>query len=566
MGALAAGVSGLKAHQTMLDVAGNNLANVSTVGYKSSNVNFAELLSQTLKKASGPTGSLGGTNPQQIGTGVGIATIARNMSQGNLLSTGQDLDVAIDGEGYFVLGDGSQNIYTRIGSFSVDSDNMLVDPATGFKVQRIGTYGETEGFQTAGDTSINIPWSAAMPAQATSTVTMSGNLRSSASANDATYHKLTSNLAFTYNSGANTASTTTELDALDQFTTAGTYGTISITGLESDGSTALAAGNFTVTATSTVQDLLDWISGKFSDATATLNSSGQIELTGADRGYSQALITGMSYTPGGGESFSLPTFFNMTTPGGNDSKSFNITVYDSMGEPHVVSGYLVKTDTTNTWDLVVPTVGGETSPTWSGYDIASSTFNRRISGIQFNSDGSFAGLSSPTESTTIGVQFSTNPGVTQSIEFNLGAEGEFTGLTQFYSEQSSANALSQDGYQAGELTGISIDQGGMVVGTFTNGVKTNVAAIQIATFQNPGGLEAIGNGYYLTSANSGSAVATMAATGGAGTLRGSNLEGSNVDVATEFVTMMQAQNGYQANARTIRVANDILRELTSLIR
>ncbi|MBN1124151.1 MAG: flagellar hook-basal body complex protein [Sedimentisphaerales bacterium] len=566
MGALAAGVTGLKAHQTMLDVAGNNLANVNTIGYKSSNVTFAELLSQTLKKASGPVGSLGGTNPQQMGSGVGVAAIARNMSQGNLLSTGQDLDVAIDGEGYFVLNDGDQNVYTRIGSFSVDSDNTLVDPATGNKVQRIGTYGESEGFQTAGDTSIHIPWDASMPAQATTSVTMNGNLRSSASATDATYHKLTSDLGFTYNSGANVASLTTELDTLDQFTVAGTYGTISITGLQSDGSTALAAGDFTVTATSTVQDLLSWVSGKFPDATATLNSSGQIELTGDDRGYSQAMITGMSYTPGGGESFTVPTFFNLTTPGGNDSKSFNITVYDSTGEPHVMSGYLVKTDTTNAWDLVVPAVGGETSPTWSGYDITSSTFNRRISGIQFNSDGSYAGLSSSTESLAVGVQFSTNPGVTQSITFDLGTEGEFTGLTQFYSEQSSANALSQDGYQAGELSGISIDQSGMVVGTFTNGVKRNVAAIQIATFQNPGGLEAIGDGYFLTSANSGSAVATMAATGGAGTLRGGSLEGSNVDVATEFVNMMQAQNGYQANARTIRVANDILRELTNLIR
>ena len=148
MGALQSAVSGLSSHQTWLDVAGNNLANLNTPSFKSSSVNFAELLSQTVKSASGPQGSLGGTNPQQLGSGVGVASIPRNMSQGNISSTGQDLDVAIDGEGFFVLSDGTQSLYTRMGSFGIDKNYNLVDPATGNKVQRTGTTGETEGFQT----------------------------------------------------------------------------------------------------------------------------------------------------------------------------------------------------------------------------------------------------------------------------------------------------------------------------------------------------------------------------------------------------------------------------------
>jgi len=95
--ALSAAVSGLKAHQTMLDVAGNNLANVNTTGYKSSTVTFAELLSQTIRGATGPTSNLGGTNPLQTGSGVEVAGITRNQTQGSIVSTGQDLDVAIDG-------------------------------------------------------------------------------------------------------------------------------------------------------------------------------------------------------------------------------------------------------------------------------------------------------------------------------------------------------------------------------------------------------------------------------------------------------------------------------------
>lgn len=111
--ALSAAVTGLKAHQYMLDVAGNNLANINTVGFKSSSITFAELLSQTIKNASGPSANLGGVNPQQMGNGVGIASVTRNMTQGSINSTGQDLDAAIDGAGYFVLNDGLQNVYTH---------------------------------------------------------------------------------------------------------------------------------------------------------------------------------------------------------------------------------------------------------------------------------------------------------------------------------------------------------------------------------------------------------------------------------------------------------------------
>lgn len=570
--ALSAAVTGLKAHQNMLDVAGNNLANVNTVGYKSGSITFAELLSQTVKKASGPSSTLGGINPQQLGNGVGIATISRNMTQGSIFSTGQDLDVAIDGSGYFVLSDGAQNVYTRIGSFAVDSNNTLVDPATGYKVQRFGSYGEAERFQMAGDSSIHIPWDAAMPARATTSVTINGNLRAIASASDATAQTISGDLALTTGSGTSAASATTYMSDLDQWNTAlgvGVTGTIRISGVKEDGTTftnqdvtwtGAAAG-----AGDTVQDVLDQVTALFDSSTATLDSSGNLVVTSTD-GYSLANITSMSYVPGGDSSLSVPTFFSPDSAGGNDSKTFNVTVYDSYGAEHVLTGTFVQTDTANTWDLVIPSISGETTPTWSGYDINSGSFNRRISGITFNSDGSYNGLASASETLTLGVQFSNNPGVTQTVTLDLGTAGEFTGLTQFQTQQSSAAALTQDGYEMGSLSSVSIDESGMVIGSFTNGEKVNVAALQIGVFQNPGGLEAVGDGYFTSSANSGTAVANMAASGGAGTITGKSLEGSNVEVATEFVNMMQAQNGFQANARTIRVANDILRELTNLIR
>ncbi|MHC4634652.1 MAG: flagellar hook-basal body complex protein, partial [Planctomycetota bacterium] len=116
--ALSAGVTGLQAHQKMIDIAGNNLANVNTTAFKSSRIIFADLLSETIKKASQPTSTVGGTNPQQMGHGVGIAGITPNMAQGNIVNTGNPLDLAIEGEGYFVSNDGEQDLYTRAGAFA----------------------------------------------------------------------------------------------------------------------------------------------------------------------------------------------------------------------------------------------------------------------------------------------------------------------------------------------------------------------------------------------------------------------------------------------------------------
>jgi flagellar hook protein FlgE len=555
--ALSAAVSGLKAHQTMLDVAGNNLANVNTVGYKSSTVSFSELLSQTIRGATGPTSNLGGTNPLQTGSGVEVAGITRDQSQGSIVSTGQDMDVAIDGSGFFVLSNGQQVAYTRGGSFAIDAGNTLVDPATGYKVLQLD------------NSSITIPWGSSMPASATTEIVMNGNLRSSAGSNQATYNKIVSNTSFTVNSGSNTASAATLLADLDQWGSAGSAGyetgSLRVSGIKEDGTT-FTDETISWAAGATMQDVLDQISALYDNSAATLDSSGRIALTALENGYNLAQITGMSYVPGGTESLELPTYFNYSTVGGNDTKSFSMTIYDSVGEQHVVTGVFVKTDTPNTWDLVMTSVSGETAASWSGYDIASdASLNRRISGIEFNTDGSFRGLNSPTETSSFLIRYDANP-LPQEITLNLGTEGSFTGLTQFSGQSSTAAALTQNGYASGSLSGVSIDKTGTVIGTFSNGVKQDLAQLQIGVFSNPNGLESVGNGYYVPTANSGEPIATIAGENGAGVLRGQSLEKSNVDMATEFVTLMQAQNGYQANARTIRVATDILRELTGLIR
>src|SRR5438270_4926932 len=124
-------VSGLRAHQTMMDVIGNNIANVNTTGYKAGQTIFEDLLSQTIKGAGGPTTGLGGSNPSQVGTGVKVGTIATSFSQGSLQQTGRATDLAIQGDGFFVVNSNGSQMYTRAAALSFDNDGQLVNPDGG---------------------------------------------------------------------------------------------------------------------------------------------------------------------------------------------------------------------------------------------------------------------------------------------------------------------------------------------------------------------------------------------------------------------------------------------------
>ncbi|TKJ34111.1 MAG: hypothetical protein CEE38_18775 [Planctomycetes bacterium B3_Pla] len=673
--ALSTGVTGLQAHQKMLDVAGHNLANVNTTAFKSSRINFAELLSETIRRASQPTATVGGTNPLQMGGGVDVVGITPDMSQGNIVNTGNPLDMAIEGEGYFVVDDGSQNLYTRAGTFAVDANFYLVDPSNGYLVQRIGSVGESDDFQVPGDSNIKIPFDVAIPAKATTEVAVVGNLSADGSLPETQTNVLTSNSAFTVN-GAN-AGTTSLISALDQYTGA-TWadGTLTFSGYKPDG-TALSGTSpavdlmMPVTSTTTLGDVLTWlntdegtpavneiqtvsIAGGPTGGTFTLTYDGQttaaiawnataaavdaalealsnigagnvictgppppgtaitVEFTGALAGQDVAMMTVdttnltggapvgsvVETTPGravqgvlGGEAtaslvnggkiritdtasgysssdfamawsdsfLTLPSYFEVSTVGGDEVKNASITVFDSQGGKHVLSGAFVRTDTNNTWDMVLTSITG---------DINSIALDeRRISGLEFSAvDGSYLGLNAATGDTAeFAVTFAHDPLNPQTIVIDMGATGQFDGLTQF-AGNSTAVARRQDGYEAGNLSSVSVDNAGTVIGAFTNGIKKDIATIQITLFQNPSALESVGGNYFNSSGNSGEPLATQALTGGAGSVKGGALEKSNADVATEFVNMIQAQNGFQASARTIRVANDILQELTNIIR
>ena len=550
--ALSSGVSGLQAHQKMLDVAGNNIANVNTTAFKASSINFAELLSETITKASQPTGNVGGTNPQQMGTGVGISGITPNMAQGNIVKTGNPLDVAIEGEGYFTLKYGDQPVYSRAGRFAVDQDSMLVDPSTGYRVQRIGREGESEGFQVPGDSDIRIPYDVAMPAQATTQIRVSGNLSSDA-VSEPFAQVMSSDVRYT-SSGAE-AAVTTELDQLDQF--AGgplTAGTITISGYNPDGTDLSTGLTFSVDGSTTIGDLVDHLNNNVLTGATASFVNGRIHVTDDTAGPSKLDIA-MSYSGDG--LLTTPGYFEMTTVGGDEVKNINIAVYDSQGGKHVLSAAFVRTDVINTWDMVLTAVTGQIS------DIPLDS--RRINGLSFDAKtGAFGGIPD-TEDAEFVLTFAHDVDHPQTIALDLGTVGRFNGLTQF-AGNSTAVAREQDGYEAGSLSTVSVNNEGIIIGAFSNGIKKNLATLQIALLPNTTGLESVGNGYFGRSANSGIPTTTSAMVSGAGTVHGGALEKSNADVATEFVNLIQAQNGFQANARSISVANDILRELSNLIR
>ena len=129
MRSLFSGVSGLKNHQTRMDVIGNNISNVITYGFKTSRVTFQDMLSQTLSGAAKPEENVGGVNPKQVGLGMTIASIDRIFTQGSIQTTGNQTDLAISGDGFFMVSNGDKNFFTRAGTFSLDRDGNLVNPA-----------------------------------------------------------------------------------------------------------------------------------------------------------------------------------------------------------------------------------------------------------------------------------------------------------------------------------------------------------------------------------------------------------------------------------------------------
>jgi len=525
-GALYAGVSGIRAHQNMLDVIGNNLANINTYGYKSSRLLFSDLLSQTLA-----TGSNG--NPMQVGKGVKIASITSNFGQGTLESTNNVFDLAIQGDGFFVVNGGSKDFFTRVGSFDTDKDNFLIDSNTGYKVI------------DANGNSIIIPYDSTVSGKATSKVNLTGNLDASAASTTAEVVMTTT--AFT--SGGTAATATTTLNSLDSNTTDYVAGDkILISGTKPDGTSVSAT--YTYAAGDTVQKILDALnagtafdsSDTTDGATASIDSTGKIVVKSNKVGTDNLSVT----LADDGSNTGITTWTNHDFNGATYTSS--VDIYDSQGTQHTVTLRFTKQGD-NKWET-------DASMGSSNGTISTST----ISGITFNSDGTFS-TSGSNE-----LQFKFN-GIssTQSVILDFGTSGNSDGLTQNGGD-SSAAATSQDGYEYGTFDSVSINSDGIITALYTNGITDEVATLKLALFSNLNGLTKAGDNLYAQTSASGDAIYVSPNAGRAGSISSGYLEGSNVDMATELTSLITAQRGFQLNTKVITTADEMLSDMVNLKR
>lgn len=550
---LLTGISGLRGHQKMLEVIGNNLANVNTTAFKSSRTLFSDLVYETQRGASsGTPGTLGSINPLQIGTGSQVTSVDRNFQQGNLEATGEDLDAAIDGHGFFVAESTGGQVYTRAGAFSIDETGFLVDPSTGYLLQRFGTVGEDPAdgpaFQVSGDSRIQIPLGASILGTVTTEIELSGQL--GAESTGPTQRSIGGTPLTT--GGGSPASGATLLNSLDSSVTPyGAGDRLLLTGQQADGTTIVSSLN--VDATTTVQHVMDHMATLFTASTVSLVGS-TLTVTANATGVTSASVTIEDDVNNTG--FQDAQFVNQfsETAEGNEASIVrgSLPIFDERGSEHTL-GYTLTKQVDDSWTLAVD------------LDPSSGTIvDGLVEGIQFGPDGSLTQVSGVgTGDANISVLFANSTG-SQSIDINLGTLGEIDGLAEIGTDPSIS--FLADGYSPGELVEVQIDSDGTIFGVGSNGLKFSIAQLAMASFSNPDGLMNSGGNYYTASLASGNAVIGTALNGDRGAIRAGQLEGSNVDLALEFTKLLVAQRGFSANARTITVTDEILEELTNIIR
>lgn len=569
MRSLYSGVAGLKTHQTRMDVIGNNIANVNTTAYKSSSMTFSELMSQTTQKASGAnaTTGVGGTNAKQIGLGVKAGAINTAITtQGSAQSTGNPFDIMITGDNFFVVSNGSENFFTRDGSFYVDGAGNLAMTSTGYNVMGWGVDETTGNIKQDTVTALRIMSAANMtyPPEATTQANISGildeNDKDVTSANgktvnlnffDARGYSYTAKFTFKQSGEPNTNVYSMELTKL-----------LDSTGAEIDIS-ALDFGNRTQqkmeTKVTLNTDAYKWDGKvlKTKDGTTEVanladifNQDGSL-ITPQDDAAAQKQQKALdAIAKAYGYEGSTDEFLNLYITS-TENKDKQLTIQDLLG--NMMAGK--KTD-------VLPADGS--AITMEGRYFEGTT-------VVFNKDT--AKLESVGGSTT-------NLGINAAFS-QLG--GNFSDITIDLSEctnydnkgTSTIGATSGDldgpgtgcGRRLGDMIGVSIQKDGMIYASYDNGMTKLLGQIATAAFANASGLEKEGDNLYSATLNSGEFDGIgVDITAGGGYMSPGQLEMSNVDLSSEFTEMITTQRGFQANSRIITVSDTLLEELTNLKR
>ncbi|GAA5522457.1 flagellar basal-body rod protein FlgF [Aliifodinibius salicampi] len=538
---LNSGVSGLKSFQTKMDTIGNNIANVDTTGFKSSRVSFSELMNENIGGNSG--GESAPSLSNQVGLGVRVASVDRDFSQGTIENTGKTTDLAIEGDGFFVVNNGNQNLMTRAGNFTFNKNGNLVDQSGNY-VQ--GYNANDSGNILGGGTTENvrIDFENALPPQQTDEVNLAGNLN----ANTSTTQIVQAQSAFTDSSG-NIAAGTTDINDLSQTTSDLEVGdVIEVTYTQNDGTAGATADFEYGTDGTTLDDMVAALNTDLGAQGDLALVDGMLQLKSGSLGDSELNIdsTNVIDNAGDADAVNFPGF-QVTQEGETNTQTMSTTVYDDLGKGHSLLIDFTQV-AENEWEYEAEFADGETISSGSTGTVTFDEMGQVTSGGNFN------------------MEFEPGNGAgTTNFDVELGDSSQGTTFTQ-YSGANTAKVVSQDGYSQGSLVDISIDGDGRLQGVYDNGQNKDLAQLALGNVQNEDGLEMVGGGLFRATSAAGEVFIDSADNLSDSSINSGALEGSNVDLAQEFTEMITSQRAYQSSARVISTSDEMLTEAVNLKR
>ena len=502
-------LTGLTSDSTALNTIANDLANMNTTAFKSQSVNFSDLFYQQI-------GSTGSGDPIQRGSGAKVASIGTDFTTGSPNSTGVDTDVALQGNGFFVVGDGANQYLTRSGHFSVDSQGNLIT-TDGLSVMG---YPAVNGVvnTNAPLTPINIPENQSQPPQATTSFGMNATLNSESAI------------------GATTSGQVKVYDSLGRSYEA----TVTYTKTGNNAWSYSISMPDTLTANSSTAagvTTINYNFGSSGGALATVNPATNLTITGPT-----ATGTGTITAP---------------AVAAGDTVNTYATALQAALTAAGINGVTVTANAAGQLSIV----GANISP--SGSVIQDPVASANATGsLAFDANGN---LVSPATDVA-GISFSGLSDGAASLNmtwdlFSTSGKGNISQVDQ----TSSVSSTTQNGYPSGEYSGFSIGSGGTVTATFTNGQKLNVGQLALGNVANLQGLNHLGNGEYATTLASGTATIGVSGAAGLGTMVGGALEGSNVNISAEFSNLIIAQRAFEANSKAVTTFDTVTQETINMI-
>lgn len=569
--------TGLDAHARSIDVIGNNIANVNTTAFKSSRATFADLFYHTRSGGNPPGDGVGGSNPAQVGSGVRVAGTLRDHTLGTISATGNPQDLAIDGEGFFLVGDAAAPRFTRDGSLRLNGASELVT-SSGARLLGWGVDADLN-VQPGQLRTLHIPLGEMSISEATSSVRITGNLNA---AGDLATRGTRVRLLGEDGSGLRAiegaqpgeneliAPATLLRDVADpadpdaQTPLFQPGQTIKLAGARKGGR-SLPPAQLAIGAATTVRDLMDFLAAALGIQGSEPNGDGRQPGVGLNRQNGAMLVDGDSGLLNDIElgedslrlldasGLPLRTPFAAETLQHADGESVRTTfaAFDSLGNPVEV-------------DAALTMVGrGDAGTRWR-YDLESAG-NRGLALALGSGELAFDTAGRLLTTDPVGVSIDrAGTGAASPLSFDLAFSGGGERMTALADVSSQIATTHRDGASRGVLQDYTVDRDGTILGAFSNTLVRPLGRVALARFPNPEGLEQIGDNLFRPGVNSGAASVLQPGEAGAGRIVAGSLELSNVDLGREFTNLILASTGYSASSRVVRTGDEMMRELLTL--